>query len=433
MSDTTWSALVPAWWAVGPTWADIFNGVRWKPDTAVLIDGADVSSNITGTITIRRGRDSVYVEPSASYASINLISVEQPLNLSIGRPLSLSIANMTGRRESLFAGRISDIDVQVTPGQQNVVRYRVTAVGPLADVNRRQVLAGGRAQELDGERALAAIFGGAAETWESFSPTLEWGDTTEAWIDFVGNVDLANFDDGVFAVAALDPAVGGYPALTTAQESAASGGGVLYETREGKIAYADAARRPTTFDAGDFKEIPGDVLDPDGMNASSALSELANRVQVEWAGGVEEAEVRESIVQFGLFERRITTILAEESDAQTRAQELAQDLALPLFKADRFRLLLNNIEGPQLDRFIGVEPNDGVTFIDLPDGLGFNRLVAFVEGIEWSIDEFTAELGLFASDERLSVGSVWWGRVNETLEWGDVDPALQWQNVERTL
>jgi hypothetical protein len=56
-----------------------------------------------------------------------------------------------------------------------------------------------------------------------------------------------------------------------------------------------------------------------------------------------------------------------------------------------------------------------------------------VEGIEWRFDDQTAEVRLFASDERLSVGGVWWGRVTDTLEWGDVDAALEWQDVERTL
>jgi hypothetical protein len=106
---------------------------------------------------------------------------------------------------------------------------------------------------------------------------------------------------------------------------------------------------------------------------------------------------------------------------------------LPVFKADQFRLLLNNVDATLLDDLVVVEPNDGVDFVGLPPELGFTRLTAFVEGIEWRIDPFTVELGLFASDERLSVGGVWFGRVTDTLEWGDVDAGLEWQQVGRTL
>jgi hypothetical protein len=428
-----WSDLQNAWWKVGPTWAGIFNPETWRPDPAVFIGTSNFAGNTIGEIVIRRGRDSVYVEPAASYASVNLISVTDPLNITVGRPLQITVATTTGFRESLFRGRISDIEVQITPGTTKVAGYRLTAVGPLADANRRQVLAAGRAQELDGERALAAILGGVAQTWETQSASLEWGDAVGVWNDFIGDVAIDQFDDGVFDVSALPVADGGYSALGVAQESAASGGGVLYETRDGRIAYADASRRALTFAAGDFEEISGNILELDGMNASSALSEVSNRVQVEWAGGVETAEVRESIIQFGVLERTFRTVLAVEGDAQTRAEQLAQELSLPVFKTDVFTLLLNNADGPLRDRLVRVEPNDGVDFVGLPPALGFTRLTAFVEGVEWRIGQFTAELGLFTSDERLSVGSVWWGRVDDTLEWGNVDAALEWQDVGRTL
>jgi hypothetical protein len=428
-----WAGLQPAWWQVGPTWATIFNGSVYKPEPAVLINGQDFTGDTIGQITIRRGRDSVYVEPSASYAAVTLRSVGSSLPLQVGSRLTVTLNSFTGARETLFSGRVSDVDVQVTKASQDIAGYRVTAVGPLAGANRRQVLAGGRAAELDGERALAAIFGALAATFEEQPLTLSWDDVDGTWDDFTGAIAVNEFDAGVYELTALDPADGGYSALSIAQEAAQSGGGVLYENRFGQVAYADSARRGLTFAAGDFYPVSGDILDLDGMNASSSLSELANRVLVEWASGVVESEIPASIVEYGLFVRRLQTILASETAAQARADEAVQNLSVPVFKADQFRLLLNNADGPLLDRLVRVEPNDGVDFFGLPSALGFGRLVAFVEGVEWRIDPFRVELGLFASDERLSVGGVWWGRVDGTLEWGDVDAGLEWQQVGRTL
>jgi hypothetical protein len=281
----------------------------------------------------------------------------------------------------------------------------------LAGANRRQVLADGRAVELDGARAEAAIT-------ESLG---------------TANIDAAQFDGGVFSLAALGTAVGGYAALGIAQEAAASGGGVVYETREGLIAYADADRRAATLQADDFTIVNASILDLGGMNASSSLSELANRIILDWDNGTVTEEVPESIAEFGLFVRRVSTILENETDAEVRAIELAQNLSVPVFKSDQFRLLLNNAELPLLDQLVRVEPNDGFSFRQLPNALGFNRLDAFVEGVEWRIDQFRVELGLFSSDERLSVGLVYWGRVTDTLEWGDVDAGLAWEDVGRTL
>jgi hypothetical protein len=409
--SNTWTDLAPAWHAVGPTWAGIFEQFVYKPEPAVLIDGQDFTGDTIGQITIRRGRDSVYVEPSASYAAVTLRSVGTALDLSIGSELTVTLNSATGAREPLFRGRISDVNVSITPASSLVGQYRLTAVGPLAGANRRQVLAGGRSVEKDGERAEAAI------------------------VDALGTAIIADalFDPGIFDLAALDSQDGGYSGLSIAQEAAASGGAVLYETRDGLIAYADTDRRAATLIADDFAVIPSAILDLDGMNTSSSLSELANRVLVDWDAGTVTEEVAESIAQFGLFVRRISTVLDKEGDAEVRAIELAQNLSVPVFKADVFRLLLNNAASPLLDLLLRVEPNDGVSFRQLPPVIGFTRLDAFVEGVEWSIDPFTVRLGLFASDERLSVGLVYWGRVDVALEWDDVDPALEWRNVGRTL
>lgn len=429
-----WAELEPAWSQVGPTWANIFlQAPVWKPEPAVLINDVDFTGETIGQITIRRGRDSVYVEPAASYAAITLREVGGPLNLSIGDKVAVTLNTAFGIRETLFAGRISDVNVSAIRAQTIVGEFAITAVGALASANRSQVLAGGRSEELDGERALAAMLDAIAPTWEGQPVDLEWTDALGLYADYAGAVDLDNFDAGVFEVAELDPAAGGYAALQVAQEAAFSGGGVLYEDRFGRIGYADAARRANTLASSDFANIPADILDLTGFNASSSLSEVANRIVLNWDGGTVEADEPESQRRFGLFAQRVETILANEPDAQRRADELVQELSLPVFKADQFRLLLNNASPLLLERLVTVEPNDGVDFTGIPSVLGFTRLVAFVEGVEWRIDPFRVELGLFASDERLSVGGVWWGRVTPTLEWGDVDAALEWQDVERVL
>jgi hypothetical protein len=420
--NISWANTAPTWSTMPPVWVQ-----------AGISPTVNFTGNTINRITIRRGRDSVYVEPSASYASVDLISVGQPLGLSVGSRLKVTLNDSTGTPQTLFSGRVSDVEVQVTKATQPVAGYRLTAVGPLAGANRRQVLTGGRGEELDGQRALAAIFDALAPTWETTPGDVTWDVAEGSWEDSTGAIATDDFDTGVYTLSALATNDGGYSALSVAQEAAASGGGVIYENRNGLVAYADANRRGLTFAAGDFAEVPAAVLDLDGMRASSSLSEVATRVLVDWAGGTVESEIPEAFAAIGLFVRRLSTILASETDAQARALQEVQNLSQPVFKADQFRLLLNNVTPQLLDRLVVVEPNDGVEFVGLPAALGFTRLTAFVEGVEWSIDPFTVELGLFASDERLSVGGVWWGRVTDTLEWENVDAGLEWQDVGRTL
>jgi hypothetical protein len=399
----------------------------------VTVNGQALSSSVVGQVTVRRGRDSVYVEPSASYASVNFQS-ESGVPVTIGDRLTLRLADSVGTATTVFSGRVSDVDLQVVPvGSGTLAGYRVTAVGPLAGANRRQTLAAGRPEELDGARVLAALFGALALTWEEVPLETTWDDVEGSWDQFTGPIALDEIDPGVFTIAALGSADAGYSALGVVQDAAFSGGGVLYENRRGQIGYADAARRADTLFGGTAIAVPVSALKADGLSASSSLSELANRAIVTYETGVEQADIPESIVQFGLFVRRLDTQLVSQSQAANRAERFVQEHSLPVFKADSFSLLLNVQSDSLRDDLLTVEPNDLIVFDGMPPQFGFDRLTAFVEGIEWRFDDQTAEVRLFASDERLSVGGVWWGRVTDTLEWGDVDADLEWQQVGRTL
>jgi hypothetical protein len=407
--------------------------VSWKPVPSVLLNGVEVSSSAVGEVTVKRGRDSVYVEPSASYASVNFRS-ESGVPVTIGDRLTLRLADSVGTATTVFSGRVSDVDLSVVPvGGGTLAGYRVTAVGPLAGANRRQTLAAGRPEELDGARVLAALFGALAVTWEEFPLDVAFEDAEGSWDSYTGPIAVDEIDAGVYDIAALGSADAGYSALGVVQDAAFSGDGVLYENRFGLIGYADAARRATTFASGTAIDVPVSALRADGLSASSSLSELANRAIVTYEGGVEEAEIPESIVQFGLFVRRLDTQLTSQSEALNRAERFVEEHSLPVFKADSFSLLLNSQTDTLRDDLLTVEPNDLIVFDGMPAQFGFDRLTAFVEGIEWRFDDQTAEVRLFASDERLSVGGVWWGRVTGTLEWGDVDANLEWQQVGRTL
>ena len=428
--SNTWADLAPAWHAVGPTWAGIFGQFVYKPQPQVILGTQPVSGILFDRITIRRGRDSIYVEQQASYATLRLRILSQEIaedflapsiinaEAVIGQTCQIRLNGPTGVFESIFFGRISDVVKETVQGTDTIANLTITAVGPLADANRRQVFDGGRAAETDGERVLGAMvaaFGTAVPIAPQINPVVP-----------------AQFDTGLFTVASLDSQDGGYNALRVAQEAAFSAQGIFFEQRDGTLAYADAERRPEELLDG-ATEIPATVLNLNGIQASSSLSELANRAIVDWDAGTVVEDNVESQNLFGLLERRVSTILSTESDAERFAGQLVQNQSVPVFKADQFRLILNNLPSPLLDTMVRVEPNDAVRFTGLPFTIGFFELVGFVEGLEWSINDFTVELGLFVSDEILSVGDVWWGRVTETLEWDDVDPALEWGNVGRTL
>jgi hypothetical protein len=175
----------------------------------VEVDGRDVTSLVQGRLTVRRGRDSVYTEPSAGYASIDLRSqVAEPFR--VGQTVKVFLSDSADVDVQLFGGVLSDVDAQALRVQDGVlVGYRLTAVGPLARLNRRTVLFGGRPSEDDGARVLAAILAGLASPWEEVDPSLAWEDAVGTFDSFDG-IDSSLIDDGVFTLSALGTADGGY-------------------------------------------------------------------------------------------------------------------------------------------------------------------------------------------------------------------------------
>jgi hypothetical protein len=240
-------------------------------------------------------------------------------------------------------------------------------------------------------------------------------------------------DDGVFTLSALGTAEAGYNPLRVAQEAAFSGLGMLYETRTGTIGYADAARRADNADAG-YAPVPAASLSTDGVQVASSLSDITNRVTVEFDGGVVTVTDDDSLQEFGLFQTEFATQLVNQSNAELWADRYVENHSLPVFRADQFRLTLQGLGTALTDSLLVVEPNDALEFTGLPTALGLGATFeGFVEGVEWTLDPFRTDVGLFVSDAQLSLGSIWFGRVDGTLTWSAVGSATAWQDVERTL
>jgi hypothetical protein len=210
---------------------------------------------------------------------------------------------------------------------------------------------------------------------------LAWEDA-EGTFDTFDGIDTTLVDDGVFTLSALGTAEAGYNPLRVAQEAAFSGLGMLYETRTGSIGYADAARRADNADAG-YAPVPAASLSTDGVQVASSLSDITNRVTVEFDGGVVTVTDDDSLQEFGLFQTEFATQLVNQSNAELWADRYVGNHSLPVFRADQFRLTLQGLGTALTDSLLVVEPNDALEFTGLPTALGLGATFeGFVEG--WS-------------------------------------------------
>ena len=401
--------------------------MSWQPNPTVTINGVDYTGQTINRVSINRGRRTVYERPNAGYASIELRDVGDLPSLRVGREVQIAIEDSSGTPVTVFTGLLSDWSSQtVATGVEPVVVYRVQAVGPLALLNRRQVLAGGSPAENDGERVLAAV-AGVDISWEEVDPTLTWQDAEGTWLTF-GPVDTSLIEDGIFDLTALDPSDGGYNALQVAQDAGFSGEGILFESPDGRIGYANADRRFLNELAG-YLSIPAEVLDVQGLTLTQQLADITNRVTVEYDGGAVQSEDPDSIVEFGLYERDIQTILVNLSNAQVRADEFINRHSNPALVLNELPLNLLTLGTALRDAILDVGINDAIAVTDIPERVGLATFSGFVEGILIDADSFSANITLTVSDRLLSSGAQRWGQVPDTIRWQDVDSNLQWRDA----
>jgi hypothetical protein len=118
---TGWQNLAPTWTLLGPTWTDIFVVTDWTPEPQVTLDGIDYTANTIGNVSIRRGRDTVYAQVQAGYATVELIDVNGLIQPKVGQTLVVSARDAYNVQTPLFTGQVSDWDTETVAVQDGVL------------------------------------------------------------------------------------------------------------------------------------------------------------------------------------------------------------------------------------------------------------------------------------------------------------------------
>jgi hypothetical protein len=407
--------------------------MSWTPEATVTLDGVDYTGETIDRVEITRGRETVYEQAPAGYARIKLIDLAGTgLPIDITQTLEVTVKDTSGADVTVFSGYVTDVDAEIYDpgiGGTPAATYSLYAVGPLARLARRTVLAGGRPAETDGDRILAAVAAGLAVTWEEY-PSDTWDDVDPAltWETIDPGFDPALIDPGIFDLTALDPEDGGYTALEVAEEASFSGDGYLYETLDGFVGWANADSRGTVTN---YLDIPHDVIQAFGLRTNASVSDLANRVTVNYDGGAETSQDSNSIQTYSLYARIINTILVDASNASDRADQYVERHAYPAINLERFTVRLDTIDGDDalLDALLETAQNTPVNLTGLPATLGYTQILGFVEGTTLTLDKYRAELRLAVSDATLSYGSIRWSAVPQALTWDDLPATLEWEDA----
>jgi hypothetical protein len=404
-------------------------------DPKILINGVEYRSDTINGVTLTNGRTNVYEQPRAGYATITLVTPDNTFpSIEIDYKVVVQVDNSSGTPVTLWTGWVSDIETSLASfgGVGFLNQQRITAVGSLSKLNRRLVGFDGYSKEFDGDRVFDIIVQTAGIQWQNYEPAID------TWADVSGllqwqNVDLLIGDidrPGDFELVAYSG--GEASGLGLAQAAALSGLGVLYESPDGKINYADFTSRTDEVALNGFTAIDTDTILAAGLSSVSRLSDLANEVEVVYKNNQVEFDTNPtSIALYGLYAAKVNTLLENAADAEQRVEYYLETKAFPRTTLNQINLALHldQVSNTMRDELLPMEISKPISITGLPGAIYPGGFSGFVEGFTWTINRNELFLTLNVSEYALSQLAMNWLQVPPALDWADVNATLEWQEA----
>lgn len=383
------------------------------------------------------GRNDVTEQPQPGYASIRLwTDANTPLAVALSDSVQISIDKGTSGTQQIFYGTISDIDITLDQygNQGSIAIYSITAVGPLAQLNRHIVGGAGFIQQSDGSRVLKILQDAFATEWQDLSATLIWSNvpigTTWGSYDAIASSLVANLSTTIDAPGQYELMAyssGADNAYSLATQAANSGRGVLYETGNGDMNYDDYAARigstPLTLTADD--------LSTDGLRSQAQWGEIVNYATVNYRAGSASAIDDQSNILYGQLSGTRETQLQNLADAQNQATDFISQRAFPRTYPELLTIPLHasSVSDATRDALCAVKTGLRVNTTALPAVFG-TSFDGFVEGYTWNLTRYTAELALTCSAYSETYSNIVWYQIPPTTTWTGYTPSTtEWMDL----
>ena len=395
----------------------VINTASWVAGQEIYIDGAMLEK--TNTLND-------YFDGSSTI----------PIGCAWTGTANLSSSTQTGTDYPIFTGIVSDIDLSISQygDMGSIAEYSLTAVGPLAQLNKRIAGYTTYPKQKDGDRVYAILSEAFLTQWIDVNPTTAWNalPTGVQWFDYDGvNQDIVNnlattIDrPGVYE---LEQYNGGEDnALTLASQAAQSGRGVLFEAGNGHLHYGDYVSRVSSA----VVNLTADDLITDGLQSSAQWSEIVNDVTVTYKSSAEKyARNESSIILYGQLAGSRDTILENAADAQTQANDFLASRAFPRVYPESLTVALHNPEvtDDKRDALILAENGTAITTSALPAVFG-TSFDGYLEGYTWRLTRYEAYIDLICSAQSETYSSIIWYQLPPTGTWAAYNPTTRWSDL----
>jgi hypothetical protein len=411
----------------------------YTPYPKVIFAGAvEYTDNTISNISITTGRRDIYEQGQVGFASVELwTDADTALNVNLSDSVSIQIQNSSGVYKTIYTGTISDLEITLDGYGEigSIARYRVTAVGVLAQLNKRITGSLGFAKEFDGTRILNILSDAFLQDWSEVSPTLQWQqvnalatwenwdatsaallDSLAAQIDVPGDYELIAYSDGAAN------------ALTLAQDAAQSGRGYLFEAHDGTLYYDSYSSRATQSPL----TLTADDLLASGLRQAAQWSEVVNDVTVTYKNNQEKFAADGTSQQvYGQLSGTRSTQLEKGTDAQAQATAFLESRAYPRTYPEELTIALHSptVSSATRNALIDMHPGASVFTNELPAVFG-TTFDGFVEGMRWNIDRYTATLTLTCSAVSETYPHAIWLQIAPTVTWAGYTPSTtKWQDL----
>jgi hypothetical protein len=409
----------------------------YQPNPVVTFADVNVyADNTIASIQINNGRSDVIDQPQAGYARIVLwTEANLPLNVSLSDSVTVEIDNGTAGSSTIFTGIISDLQISLAQFGDigSIAEYTLTAVGPLAQLNKRIAGAANYAKEFDGDRMFNILSDAFLTSWTDVSPVLTWAglpndvtwDSYDAVnLDLVDNLATTIDQPGQFELMAYND--GPTNALDLAITTAQSGRGVLYEGGNGHLHYGDYASR-----AGQTPLVlTADDLLTEGLSTAAQWSEIVNDAAVTYRAGTETARDDNSVILYGQLAGTRDTVLHNAADALQQAEDFITSRAYPRVYPNELTIALHNpnVSDATRDALIAAENGTEVITSDLPAVFGTN-FNGFIEGYTWNLTRYEAVISLICSAVSETYPHVIWYQIPPTQDWATYNATTEWSDL----
>lgn len=409
----------------------------YDPNPTLYINNLAVADDVVlNDLSVTMGRTNVLDQPSPGYARASVwTTADNPITMNLSDEFQIMIETPSAGNVSIFNGIISDIEIDLAAYGDigSVSVYTVTAVGPLASLQKKTAGLMGYAKEFDGTRVLNILTEAFLTEWDDVGATITWADLpdTVTWASYDGiNLNLVNNlatdvdTPGVYELQAYT--AGDANALTLAQDAAQSGRGVLSERGDGSIYYDDYSAR-AGFPSLTLTE---DDLASAGLKTAAQWAEIVNDVTVTYRLGNANARDEQSIILYGQLSGTRTTQLHNLTDAETQASAFLEARSYPRVYPEQFVIPLHSptVSDATRNTLADVYCGLPITTTDLPAVFG-TTFDGYVEGWNWRIREKEAVLTLIASAQSETYPAIVWYQIPPGTTWTAYPSLVKWEDL----